>query len=158
MALFLFALDRVGQALRDALEHVLGRLGRFQLVEHVEKQHRVPAELVGILGDVAHEFLGFEVQALQVFLVGAFLDQLAPRQQVHLAPLARLGQHAARRHQAVGHAQAFVLHLAGKAQEHAAFELDQLDAARGQAEFAFEEGVVVLEVVGGKIVVVVAHE
>ncbi len=157
MAFFLLALDRMGQALRNALEHVFGGLGGFQLVQHVEEQHRVPAEFVGVPGDVLHELLGLGLQARDGVFGGAFLDQLAARQQVHLAPFARLGQHAARRHQAVGHAQAFVAHFAGETQEDAAFHLDQLDAAAVQFELALQPGVVVFGVVGRGMVAVVTH-
>ena len=146
---FLLALDGVQQALADAVEHELGRLGRLQLFQHVQEQHRVEAEFVGLVGNLAHEFLDFLVEVVDGIARGPFLDEVAAGNQVHLAPLAGLGEHAARRHEAVLDVQAIHAHGAGKAQEHAAFHPDQLHAAAGQAEFAFEEGVVVLGVVIG---------
>jgi hypothetical protein len=144
VALFGVALDRVGQTLRNPLEHVLGRLGRLQFVQHIEKQHRVVASIVRVARQVAHEFLGILVQAREVGVTGALFDQRAPPGQIELAPLARLGQHAARRHQAIRHVQAFVAHRAREAQEHAALQFDQFDAACGQVKFALDNRIVVL--------------
>jgi len=142
VALFLLALDGVLDALADALEHVFGRFRGFQLVEHAQEDARVEAGIIGLLGNLGHEFLGIHLQFGQGLVAGAFLDQVAPRERVHLAPFTRLGQHAARRHQGVAHAQAVVFHFAGKAQEDAAFHLDQLDAAFGQLQVLYQEGVV----------------
>ena len=150
VALFLLALAGMQQALADAVEHELGRLGRLQLFQHVQEQHRIETELVGLVGDFPHEFLDVLVQVVDGVARGAFLDELAPGQQVHLAPFAGLGQHAARRHEAVLDVQAVHAHGAGKAQEDAAFHADQLDATVVQTELAFEEGVVVLGVVVGR--------
>ena len=61
------------------------------------------------------------------------------------------------RHQLVGDAQAGDFDLAGKAQEDAAFHLDQLDAGRGQAQFALEQGVVAFARGVGLVGIVDAH-
>ena len=158
VAFFLLALDGVLHALADALEHVFGRLRGFQLLEHAQEDARVEAGVVGLLGDLGDKFLGVHLEFGQGLVAGAFLDQVAPRQRVHLAPLARLGQHAARRHQGVAHAQAVVFHFAGKTQEDAAFHLDQLDAALGQFQVLYKEGVVAaVGIVIGMVVAKITH-
>ena len=148
MALFLVALDGMFEALVDALEYVLGRLGGLQFFQHVQEQHGIEARFLAPVGDVAHEFLDFLVQVVDGVAGRAFFDECAAHAEVHLAPFARLGQHAARRHQLVGHAQAFVAHLAGKAQEDAAFHFHELDAAVGEVQVVFQQRVVVAGQVG----------
>ena len=78
----------------------------------------------------------------------AFGKQLALGFAVELAPFAGLGQHALAGHQVVGHDHAALFHFAGKAHEHAALQLDEVDAAAFEVEFADQRVVVTVLCLG----------
>ncbi len=130
MPFLLLPLDRMLQALLDAIEYIFGRIGILAPSQRMQEQHGIQSGIIGARADARDEGGNFTMQFRLHAGMRALRDQLQLFLRRHLAPLARFGQHALTRNEIVRHMQAGRLYRAGKTQEHAPLLLDQFGAER----------------------------